>query len=220
MSERSPWHVLMTKGKAVVRVGEGGGARIGNAEEARRLVKVRGEMAVERELRALGFETYCPRFLDTAPLRCPGSKHRPRRVAVERPLFAGYVFVALPRPEDQVTVRYVRGVIDLVRADEVTPIRVPEVVIGDLMAREGKYGLIPLSQEQRLAWRAGDWARVLAGPFSGFEAQVDEDVAELGVEAEDGRGGAVDREVRIRTLVSLFGRLTPLSIEPWHLERL
>lgn len=209
MTERSPWHVVMTKAKTVVRVGH-----------HRRPVKVRGEMAVERELRALGFATYCPRFLDTVALRCPGSKHAPRYVAVERPLFAGYVFVTLPCAEDQAVARYVRGVIDLVRADAATPLRVPAGEIERLKASEGSHGLIPLTSEQRVAWRAGDWARVLAGPFSGFEAQVDEDVAEVGLPAEDGRGGGVDRDVRIRTLVAVFGRLTPVRIEPWHLERL
>lgn len=211
MTERSRWHVVMAKASASLRLG-----RVGNAE----WVKLRGEAAVAWELGAKGFETYCPRFLDKAALRRPGSKHRPRYVAVQRPLFPGYVFVLLPRPEDQVTARYARGVIDLVRADDTTPLRLPAGAIEDLKASEGRHGLIPLNREQRLAWKAGEWARVLAGPFSGFEAQVDQDVDELGIEGRDGTGGGVDREVRIRTLVSVFGRLTPVRIEPWHLERL
>lgn len=208
--ERSMWHVAMTKERATLQ----------HDPDAVRPVKVRGELAVERELQAKGFETYCPRFLDTAPLRCPGSKHKPRLVAVTRALFPGYVFVALPLPEDQVAARYARGVIDLVRSDEVTPLRVPVASIEKLKASEGKHGLIPLSLEQRQAWAVGDWARVLAGPFAGFQAQVDEAAEDVGIEAEDGRGGAVDRDVRIGALIDVFGRPTPVRIEPWHLERL
>ena len=203
MSER--WYAAMTKGRAAVREGSR---------------TLRGEMAVAAELVGLGFDAYCPRFLDKAPLRCPGSKRQPRFVAVEQPLFPGYVFVGAPPGRDIVDACYARGVVYLVCGEEGRALRMPAAEIARLKASEGEHGLIPLTAEQRQAWKAGDLARVLEGPFAGFDAVVDEPAEDVGLDAADGRGGAVDRGARIRTLISLFGRLTPVRIEPWHLERL
>jgi transcriptional antiterminator NusG len=125
-----------------------------------------------------------------------------------RKLYPGYVFVEMSTDDDG---------------------RIPESVwfviketmgVGDFIGSGGKPSPMPLADAQKmlaaaikpdestalanLSFKKGDKVKVTEGPFENFEGMVDE------IDTQRGR---------VRVIVTIFGRPTPIEIEYWQLEQ-
>ena len=122
--------------------------------------KPRQEQKANRHLREQDFETYLP-YCRTQRVR------QARRVAVNEPLFPGYLFIRLDTCTDNwAPIRSTPGVSRLVRFGA-TPTPVPDACIALLRQHEDAQGLHPIGQAEL---HKGDKVRVLDGPFAGLEA--------------------------------------------------
>ena len=116
----------------------------------------------QRNLTRQGFEVFLPREIET---KRRGSKF----VEVARPLFPGYVFVALGmQGADIRKVNSTYGVARLVSFGN-APVPVPSGLVSELMNRCDENGLLqPPAQLQ-----SGDQVILTSGPFAQFVATVE-----------------------------------------------
>lgn len=156
----------------------------------------RRELHAEENLVEAGFGVYCPRLRSER-------KVKGRREPVERALFEGYLFAALGlkadgKPQsmkDLLAVDAVSGLVRLSR-DRARP-----VALGDVARVLGweHAGLFDRTRraERAALFAAGERVRLTGGAFSGFEAVVVD----------------MSPRQRVRLLVDLFGRSTPVEAE-------
>jgi transcriptional antiterminator RfaH len=110
------------------------------------------------------------------------------------PLFANYLFVAVEMQWH--LIRWSPGVLKLLMSGE-EPARVPDRLIAELRAREGRDGLVRLPKSGRpnnnngAKFQIGDTVRIAHGAFSGFHGLVE---------------GMKGRE-RVEILLQLLGRV-------------
>ena len=110
-------------------------------------------------LRRQGYGVYLPKYLR---LR----RHARRTDRVARPLFPGYLFVAIDADrQGWRAINSTLGVARLVAAAD-APVTVPEAVIEGLRAREREDGCVRLEPQRYL--RNGDTVRITAGAFESF----------------------------------------------------
>lgn len=110
-------------------------------------------------LRRQGYGVYLPKY---ARLR----RHARKTEKVARPLFSGYLFVAVEfRRQGWHAINSTLGVARLVAAGG-TPITVSETVIEGLRAREDEYGCVRLQPQRYL--KDGDKVRITEGVFESF----------------------------------------------------
>jgi transcriptional antiterminator RfaH len=105
-------------------------------------------------LELAGYEVYVPR------LRVYRRSYG-RQIETHPPLFPGYCFVLVELQWH--TARWAPGVVRLV-LDGASPARVPDSVIAEIRSRE-RGGLVELPKPT--GPQAGDYVRVLHGPFAG-----------------------------------------------------
>lgn len=108
-------------------------------------------------------EAYCPRILEP-----PSHRHAPRGPV---PLFPGYLFVYCQANLDYRAVTYCPGVAGFVRFGLYLAAVEPEF-IAFLRQREDDLGTISLPKSRR-SMAPGTKARVVAGPFRGYEGIVE-----------------------------------------------
>lgn len=179
---------------------------------------VRSNIKCERKaadnLRKAGFETYLPM------MRFERKNKRTHTIrTLERPLMLRYLFLALPRHAQHFGfARACEGVERILGDVENHPIPVPFALVNGLFLAETnlefddtREARIHRKEEARtkkatvaLKFFAGSEWRVIDGPFASFNAEV-ENVTSAGL---------------VRVLVSIFGRMTPVELEPDQLERI
>ena len=141
----------------------------------------------ERNLNRQGFESFLP-LLDV-------TKYKYNRYLSDlRPLFPGYMFVALdPENGSWRQINCTIGVSKLVSfGDQPNPI--PFGLISGLMARCSSGGkLLPPNQLNK-----GDAVQLLMGPFEDYIAKVE----------------TIDADQRVWVLMELMGRVTRISVDP------
>ena len=123
-----------------------------------------------------------------------------QRRTTERRIFPGYVLVEMVMNDDTwYVVRNTPGVTDFVRSGaKPVPLR-PEEVEKILRRMEAEAPKIKVS------FRVGQKVRITAGPFEDFVGVVD----------------AIDTDrARVRVLVSVFGRETPIELDFLQVERI
>ena len=179
------------------------------------VVRVKGGMAdgVFAELDEAGYDVYLPR-------RRYDKANRRLRVIAERsePLMPNYVFVVHPRQEqpadDWTEVRGINGVLGPLKG-AVGPLLIPAPVIEVMMTAEfeGVYDDTKAAKRARgetdrsrleKRFEIGRKFRVTEGPFASFLAEVE----------------TLTHDDRVKALVNIFGRMTPVEFEPDHLEDL
>ena len=147
----------------------------------------------ERNLHRQGFESFLPLHEVT--------KHKYNRYVSDlRPLFPGYMFVALdPENGPWRQINCTIGVSKLVSFGG-QPSSVPLDLISGLMARCSSVGkLLPPNQLNK-----GDALQLLTGPFANYIAKVE----------------TIDADQRVWVLMELMGRVTPISVEINQLKTL
>lgn len=173
-------------------------------------VRAGQEDAIFADLTDKGYDVYLPR-------RRYDQQNRRMRVWVERnvPALPGYLFLVHPRKggtvDDWSEVSGINGVVGPLNGHD-GPLRIPSAVIETVLADE--FGSVydetaagrrarGESERARLErqFPAGGKFPVTEGPFAGFMAQVDE----------------LTHDDRIKALVDIFGRMTPITFDPQHL---
>lgn len=176
-------------------------------------LRIRGGYAddIFAKLRKAGYDVYVPR-------RRYDRHQRRMRVIAEwsEPLMTNYMFVVHPRIgqplDDWTEVRAVKGVVGPLGGDA-GPMLIPPGVIEAMTTAEfeGLYDetaaakkLRGETERDKLEKRfvAGKSFRVKDGPFASFLAEVED----------------LTHDDRVRALVSIFGRLTPVELQPGQLE--
>ena len=122
-----------------------------------------------------------------------------KRHEVKRKVFPGYVLIDMVL--DDATwylVKSTTGVTGFVSSGN-KPVPLQEKEVQAILQSEA--GVVPTKRTQ---WSKGDLIRVVSGPFSGLEGKVDD------VNAE---------KEKLRVLISIFGRETPVELDFTQVER-
>jgi transcriptional antiterminator RfaH len=127
------------------------------------IAKPRAEAEAEAQLRAKGYDAYCPKLVRWAT-------HARRREKKSYPLFPRYLFVRLGQGHSVYEVRATEGVNNLIRNAD-GPLSVNHLIIEQLMTAE-TLGHFDQTQDPKPLFEPGQPVRVISGPFLGFAAKV------------------------------------------------
>lgn len=124
------------------------------------------------------------------------------RKRVLRPMFPGYLFVRIDFDAEWPKVRARAGVERVATLDhpDGRPYVIHDEVVGDIHAKEQE--LLRERAKKSHDFKPGQVVEISHGPFFGFLAEIER--------LEDGE--------RIRLLLDLFGRKTPVVVEPHEIE--
>ena len=144
----------------------------------------RAEWMAHCRLKEQGYDSLYLHFLGLV-------RHARRQIAVLKPYFPRYLFVAIGSGQSFGPVNRTIGVASIVHhRDE--PLEIPEPVIAELRSRGNAAGLIALEEVGKRAFLTrGSQVRILQGPLEGFLATV-----------------AVDDGAQIKVWLPLFRRHT------------
>jgi transcription antitermination factor NusG len=176
-------------------------------------VKAGAGDAVFADLREAGYDVYQPR-------RRYDRFNRRLRKEIERsePLLPGYLFVVHPRPgasiDDWTEVRAVKSIVGPLGGEN-GPLRIPPAVIEAIITAEFESAYDDTkaakrargeTERSRLEQRftPGRKFVVTEGPFASFLAEAE----------------SITHDERVKALVEIFGRLTPVEFDPGQLENL
>lgn len=157
--------------------------------------KPRDESRVIRhlDLRVSDVETFLPKI---EVIR----RRARRRVVSLEPLFPSYVFARFQiAPQTWHVVRWTPGVRRILGEDG-WPTEVPPELIAAIQDRVAPLGFVRIG----LQMSQGDRVRVKSGPFAGLEGIFERPTT---------------RRDRVRVLLEILGRVTPLELEVFELER-
>ncbi len=130
-----------------------------------------------------------------------------RQKIVEKKLYPGYVFVEMKLEEDGripqdvfFLIKETTGVGDFIgTAGRPSPMTLPE--IEKMLAASKPADEAP---QVKMEFQKGDHIKIKEGPFENMEGTVDELLPDQG---------------KVRVIVTIFGRATPIELEYWLIER-
>jgi len=119
----------------------------------------------------------------------------------ERKFFPGYLLVEMEMTDESWhLVRTTPGVTGFIGAGR-RPVCLSEEEVGEILRQTEERKEKP---SPRVTFQRGEGVRVIEGPFTNFSGVIDE--------VNVGRG-------KLKVLVSIFGRQTPVELEFWQVER-
>ena len=120
----------------------------------------------------------------------------------ERKFFPGYLLVEMEMTDESWhLVRTTHGVTGFIGAGR-RPVPLSEEEVAEIMRQTEERKDKPMP---RVSFQKGEGVRVIEGPFTNFSGVIEE--------VNLGRG-------KLKVLVSIFGRQTPVELEFWQVERL
>ena len=120
----------------------------------------------------------------------------------ERKFFPGYLLVEMEMTDESWhLVRTTPGVTGFIGAGR-RPVPLSEEEVSEILRQTEERKDKPTP---RVTFQKGEGVRVIEGPFTNFSGVIDE--------VNSGRG-------KLKALVSIFGRQTPVELEFWQVERL
>ena len=120
----------------------------------------------------------------------------------ERKFFPGYLLVEMEMTDDSWhLVRTTQGVTGFVGAGR-RPVSLSEDEVAEILRQTEERKDKPTP---RVTFQKGEGVRVIEGPFTNFSGVIEEVNAARG---------------KLKVLVSIFGRQTPVELEFWQVERL
>jgi transcriptional antiterminator NusG len=158
-----------------------------------------------RKIKIEGFEHLVNRILVPTEKEktFKGGKHK----IIEKKLYPGYVFVEMKLEDDGripqdvfFLIKETTGVGDFIgTAGRPSPMKMPEV---EKMLMASK----PAEEQPtvKMEFAPGDHVKIKEGPFENMEGTIDELLPDQG---------------KVRVVVTIFGRATPLEIEYWQIEK-
>ncbi|MCC6578911.1 MAG: transcription termination/antitermination factor NusG [Phycisphaeraceae bacterium] len=132
-----------------------------------------------------------------------GGKHR----ILEKKLYPGYVFVEMRlEPDGRIPqdvfflIKETTGVGDFIgTAGRPSPMSIPEIEKMQAAAKPAEE-----QPQLKVEFQKGDHIKIKEGPFENMEGSVDEILPDQG---------------KVRVIVTIFGRATPIELEYWLIER-
>ncbi len=168
-------------------------------------------------LKKLKFDTYYPGVREMRPVPKKQLSHSQRQsgVLIMRPrvvpFFPRYMFVRFDMGvHGWREIFKFAGVAGMVCEGDL-PVWVPDSLIDSIKMREVD-GAVPGKTPAKMIFKIGDEVHVVQGPFASFPGVVEE-IPDKAIED-------VDSEDRIKVLVNIFGRPTPVSLEINQVEKL
>jgi len=123
-----------------------------------------------------------------------------KRVVVDKKVFPGYILVQMTLTDDTYKlVKSTSGVTGFVQSGN-KPVPLEEYEVKRIMQNLETSQTAP-----KVAWSKGDAIRVVEGPFSDFSGKIEE----VNTEKE-----------KLKVLISIFGRDTPVELEFSQVEKL
>jgi transcriptional antiterminator NusG len=163
--------------------------------------------ALERKVKIEGLQERIGRILVPSDRRPRPHTKPSEKKFVQRKLYPGYVFIEMELEEDGTIgekswflIKETTGVGDFIGSAGKPVSMSPSDVDKMLMQVERPEDGSTLAVE----FKKGDPVKIKEGAFENFEGAVDEVLAEKG---------------RIRVIVTIFGRATPVELEYWQLEK-
>ena len=159
-----------------------------------------------RKIKIEGMEHYVNRIL--VPTEKEKVMKNGKQRIIQTKLYPGYVFVEMRLEDDGripqdifFLIKETTGVGDFIgTAGRPSPMSVPEIEKMMLASKP------PEEQPQvRMEFAPGDNVKITGGPFENMEATVDEVLPDQG---------------KVRVIVTIFGRATPVELEHWLIARL
>lgn len=154
--------------------------------------------AIERRAEAMGLRDRIFRIL--VPTEQEMRTRQGKKVTVSRKIFPGYILIEMILDEQTwYLVKSTAGVTGFVTSgDKPVPLQEKEVE-AILETVEGT------QKKPRVAWQQGEQVRVVSGPFTDFHGTIQEVLP--------------DKE-KVRVLISLFGRDTPVELDFEQIEKI
>ncbi len=122
-----------------------------------------------------------------------------KRQEVKRKIFPGYVLIDMVLDDSTwYLVKSTTGVTGFVSSGN-KPVPLQQKEVEALLQQEAG-----TAQRPRVQWTKGDVVRVVSGPFSNLEGKIDDVYA--------------DKE-KLRVLISIFGRETPVELDFTQVEK-
>ncbi|MCC6680679.1 MAG: transcription termination/antitermination factor NusG [Phycisphaeraceae bacterium] len=158
-----------------------------------------------RKIKIEGFEHLVNRIL--VPTEKEKVVKAGKQKIVEKKLYPGYVFVEMKLEDDGripqdvfFLIKETTGVGDFIgTAGRPSPMTIPEIEKMLLASKPAEE-----QPQVKMEFAKGDHIKVVDGAFENMEGVVDETLPEQG---------------KVRVLVTVFGRSTPLEIEYWQIEK-
>lgn len=123
-----------------------------------------------------------------------------KRVEVDRKVFPGYILIEMNMSDEAYKlVKSTSGVTGFVQSGN-KPVPLEDYEVTRIMKNLEKSKEAP-----KIAWQKGDAIRVIDGPFADFSGRIEEVNS--------------DRE-RLKVLINIFGRDTPVELEFTQVEKL
>ena len=158
-----------------------------------------------RKIKIEGFEHLVNRIL--VPTEKEKTIKAGKQKIIEKKLYPGYVFVEMQLEEDGripqdvfFLIKETTGVGDFIgTAGRPSPMSIPEI---EKMLQASK----PAEEQPvvKMEFQKGDHIKIKEGPFENMEGTVDELLPDQG---------------KVRVIVTIFGRSTPVELEYWLIER-
>ncbi len=158
-----------------------------------------------RKIKIEGFEHYVNRIL--VPTEKEKTIKAGKQKIVEKKLYPGYVFVEMKLEDDGripqdvfFLIKETTGVGDFIgTAGRPSPMSIPEI---EKMLMASK----PAEEqpEVKMEFQKGDHVKINDGPFENMEGTIDELLPDQG---------------KVRVIVTIFGRATPVELEYWLVEK-
>ncbi len=159
-----------------------------------------------RKIKIEGFEHLVKRIL--VPTEKQKTMKAGKQRVIETKLYPGYVFVEMRLEDDGripqdifFLIKETTGVGDFIgTAGRPSPMSIPEI---EKMLQASK----PAEEQPQLKmeFEKGDHIKIREGAFENMEGTVDELLPDQG---------------KVRVIVTIFGRATPLEIEYWQIEKI
>ena len=153
---------------------------------------------IERRAESLGLKDKITRIL--VPVEEETRNRGGRRTTIKRKVFPGYVLIEMDlNDQTWYLVKNTIGVTGFVSSGQ-KPVPLQQSEVANILdsLQDGK-------QRTRPTWQRGEVVRVTAGPFADFSGSIEEVNA--------------DKE-KIKVLISIFGRDTPVELDFNQIERI
>ena len=123
-----------------------------------------------------------------------------KKVVVQKKMFPGYLLVRCELDDDSwYVIRNTPGVTGFVgHGNKPSPLRRKEVETFLSTKPDGDDAALPRKGRTRLEYELGETVRVKEGPFADFSGQIDE---------------INEEQLKVKVLVNIFGRETPVELE-------
>ena len=128
-----------------------------------------------------------------------------KKVKLEKKIYPGYVLISMIADDETLfTLSNTQGIIKFAGGG-VKPHPLRESEVNKIIRREERIAAVPGQPIEDIPYTVGEYVEVIDGPFTEFNGRIEEVYPEKG---------------KVKVVVSLFGRPTPLELDYLQLKKL